>query len=119
MQLLHDLGFFGGKGKFVNFFETGDELFEVMSRMETELKVHSFFVMDENFLLHRDRAMRLARADERSEQELDDVGLGHRQTRSGSIRCRNWWNWAFPGYGWDWSLHARATANCREPIPDN
>jgi radical SAM superfamily enzyme YgiQ (UPF0313 family) len=51
--------FFGGKGKFVNFFETGDELFEVMSRMEEELKVHSFFVMDENFLLHRERAMRL------------------------------------------------------------
>lgn len=51
--------FFGGKGKFVNFFETGDELFEVMSRMENELKVHSFFVMDENFLLHRQRAMRL------------------------------------------------------------
>jgi len=41
--------FFGGKGKFVNFFETGDELFDV----------HSFFVMDENFLLHRERAMRL------------------------------------------------------------
>jgi radical SAM superfamily enzyme YgiQ (UPF0313 family) len=51
--------FFGGKGKFVNFFETGDELFEVMSRMEEELKVNSFFVMDENFLLHRERAMRL------------------------------------------------------------
>ncbi len=51
--------FFGGKGKFVNFFETGDELFEVMNRMEDELKVKSFFVMDENFLLHRDRAMRL------------------------------------------------------------
>ena len=51
--------FFGGKGKFVNFFETGDELFEVMSRMEEELKVSSFFVMDENFLLHRERAMRL------------------------------------------------------------
>ena len=51
--------FFGGKGKFVNFFETGDELFEVMSHMEDELKVKSFFVMDENFLLHRDRAMRL------------------------------------------------------------
>ena len=51
--------FFGGKGKFVNFFETGDELFEVMSQMENELKVHSFFVMDENFLLHRARAMRL------------------------------------------------------------
>jgi radical SAM superfamily enzyme YgiQ (UPF0313 family) len=51
--------FFGGKGKFVNFFETGDELFEVMCRMEEELKVSSFFVMDENFLLHRERAMRL------------------------------------------------------------
>jgi radical SAM superfamily enzyme YgiQ (UPF0313 family) len=51
--------FFGGKGKFVNFFETGDELFEVMSEMESKLKVHSFFVMDENFLLHRERAMRL------------------------------------------------------------
>ena len=51
--------FFGGKGKFVNFFETGDELYAVMSRMEDELKVQSFFVMDENFLLHRERAMRL------------------------------------------------------------
>jgi len=51
--------FFGGKGKFVNFFETGDELFEVMNQMEQELSVHSFFIMDENFLLHRRRAMRL------------------------------------------------------------
>ncbi len=51
--------FFGGKGKFVNFFETGDELFEIMSHMEREMKVHSFFVMDENFLLHRTRAMQL------------------------------------------------------------
>jgi len=51
--------FFGGKGKFVNFYETGDELFEVMCRIESELKVHSFFVMDENFLLHRTRAMTL------------------------------------------------------------
>ena len=51
--------FFGGKGKFVNFFETGDELFDVMNRMEHELKVRSFFVMDENFLLHRERALRL------------------------------------------------------------
>ena len=51
--------FFGGKGKFVNFFESGDELFDVMEQMEREMKVHSFFVMDENFLLHRERAMRL------------------------------------------------------------
>ena len=51
--------FFGGKGKFFNFYETGDELFEVMCRIESELKVHSFFVMYENFLLHKTRAMRL------------------------------------------------------------
>jgi radical SAM superfamily enzyme YgiQ (UPF0313 family) len=51
--------FFGGKGKFVNFFETGDELFDVMNHMETSLKVQTFFVMDENFLLHRERAMQL------------------------------------------------------------
>jgi len=51
--------FFGGKGKFVNFYNTGDELFEVMCKIESELNVHSFFVMDENFLLHRERAMQL------------------------------------------------------------
>jgi radical SAM superfamily enzyme YgiQ (UPF0313 family) len=51
--------FFGGKGKFVNFFETGDELFEVMCNLESELQVQSFFVMDENFLLHRARSLQL------------------------------------------------------------
>ena len=51
--------FFGGKGKFVNFYNTGDELFDVMCQIEQELGVHSFFIMDENFLLHRQRALRL------------------------------------------------------------
>ncbi len=51
--------FFGGKGKFINFYDTGDELFEVMSQVEAELGAHAFFMMDENFLLHRTRAMRL------------------------------------------------------------
>jgi len=51
--------FFGGKGNFVNFYETGDELFSVMCRMEEKLSVRSFFVLDENFLLHRRRALRL------------------------------------------------------------
>jgi hypothetical protein len=30
-----------------------------MSHMESALKVQTFFVMDENFLLHRERAMQL------------------------------------------------------------
>ena len=50
---------FGGKGKFINFYETGDELFSVMCEIERKLKVRSFFVLDENFLLHRKRALRL------------------------------------------------------------
>ncbi|MBN1827955.1 MAG: cobalamin-dependent protein [Deltaproteobacteria bacterium] len=50
---------FGGKGKFFNFYETGDDLFDVMCRIEKKLKVRSFFVMDENFLVHRKRALRL------------------------------------------------------------
>ena len=50
---------FGGKGKFINFYETGDELFSVMCQLEDALKVRSFFTMDENFLLHRKRALRL------------------------------------------------------------
>ena len=50
---------FGGKGNSVNFYETGDALFSVMSEIEAKLDVKSFFVMDENFLLHRKRALRL------------------------------------------------------------
>lgn len=50
---------FGGKGKFINFFESGDDLFRVMVDIEERLNVRSFFVMDENFLLHRSRALRL------------------------------------------------------------
>jgi radical SAM superfamily enzyme YgiQ (UPF0313 family) len=51
--------FFGGKGKFLNFYESGDELFGIMNRMEEKLKVHAFFMMDENFLLYRKRALEL------------------------------------------------------------
>ena len=51
--------FFGGKGKFTDFYKSGDELFDVMCRLEREMGVWSFFVMDENFLLHRKRALRL------------------------------------------------------------
>jgi len=50
---------FGGKGRFVNFYETGDELFREMEGIERDMRVQSFFVMDENFLLHRKRALRL------------------------------------------------------------
>jgi radical SAM superfamily enzyme YgiQ (UPF0313 family) len=51
--------FFGGKGRSLNFFETGEELFRLMCEKELALKVRSFFIMDENFLLNRKRAIEL------------------------------------------------------------
>ncbi len=51
--------FFGGKGKVTNFFEKGAELFHAMCDAERKLGVKSFFVMDENFLLYKKRAMEL------------------------------------------------------------
>jgi radical SAM superfamily enzyme YgiQ (UPF0313 family) len=50
---------FGGRGRSVAFFEDGDSLFEVMCGIERGLGVRAFFVMDENFLLFRPRALRL------------------------------------------------------------
>jgi len=51
--------FFGGKGKYLNFYDSGAELFGVMADMESRLGVKSFFMMDENFLLHKRRALEL------------------------------------------------------------
>jgi len=51
--------FFGGKGKFVNFYETGAELYEIMRQAEEKLGVSTFFMMDENFLLYKKRAIEL------------------------------------------------------------
>jgi hypothetical protein len=59
---------FGGKGKFINYYETGDELFHVMCGIEKDLEVRSFFVMDENFLLHKKRAMRVLELMEENEK---------------------------------------------------
>ncbi|MDO4558936.1 MAG: cobalamin-dependent protein, partial [Planctomycetia bacterium] len=50
---------FGGKGKFVNFYNTGEELYSIMEQTEQKLRTQSFFMMDENFLLHKPRAIGL------------------------------------------------------------
>jgi radical SAM superfamily enzyme YgiQ (UPF0313 family) len=52
---------FGGKGRCVDFYRSAEELFAVMCQLEESMKTRSFFVMDENFLLRRDRAMELLR----------------------------------------------------------
>jgi len=50
---------FGGKGKFIEYYQSGDDLFEVMCQLEEALDIKAFFVMDENFLLDRKRALQL------------------------------------------------------------
>lgn len=51
--------FFGGKGKILNFYETGEQLFALMEHAEKTRNKHSFFIMDENFLLQKRRVMEL------------------------------------------------------------
>lgn len=51
--------FFGGKGRMVRFIERGREMFDVMLAAERDLGVSSFFIMDENFLLYKRRALEL------------------------------------------------------------
>lgn len=58
--------FFGGKGRMTSFYKDGDELFEVMRGASERLGTPAFFMMDENFLLDRKRALRLL---ERIKQE--------------------------------------------------
>ena len=50
---------FGGKGQSEVFYSTGDELFDIMCQLESAIGTRSFFVMDENFLLSRQRTLRL------------------------------------------------------------
>jgi len=51
--------FFGGKGKVLNLYSTGEELFRLMEEAEASRNGKSFFIMDENFPLQRQRAMDL------------------------------------------------------------
>ena len=51
--------FFGGKGKILNFYSTGEELFDLMERAEATQETRSFFIMDENFLLQKKRVLEL------------------------------------------------------------
>jgi hypothetical protein len=51
--------FFGGKGKQIDFLPTGADLFEAMLSSEKEFGMQCFFVMDENFLLNKKRALEL------------------------------------------------------------
>lgn len=49
--------FFGGKGRLVHFYKRGADLFRVMCDVEAQLGVTCFFMMDENFLLYKERTL--------------------------------------------------------------
>ncbi len=51
--------FFGGKGKVVTFLETGADVYRAMAEAEREIGARAFFMMDENFLLYKKRALEL------------------------------------------------------------
>ncbi len=51
--------FFGGKGNMVNFYPTGEELFNVMDDLATRSGKNSFYIIDENFLLQKQRTKEL------------------------------------------------------------
>lgn len=51
--------FFGGKGNVVNFLKSGEEIYRVMEAAESFHRVQGFSIMDENFLLQKERALEL------------------------------------------------------------
>lgn len=51
--------FFGGKGRMVTFLERGADVYRAMCEAEHRLGARSFFMMDENFLLYKRRALEL------------------------------------------------------------
>lgn len=59
---------FGGKGKFVEFYRTGEELFDVMCQLESNLGIQAYFVMDENFLVDKKRALQLLELMEKNDK---------------------------------------------------
>ncbi len=99
---------FGGKGKFVNFYETGDELFAVMAELERAMQVRSFFVMDENFLLHRRRALRLLQLMQQHDKAWSLYVFSSANVLA-VIPKSSSWDWACPGSGWAWRARTAGT----------
>jgi hypothetical protein len=102
---------FGGKGRFIDFYRSGDELFEVMRGLEREMGVASFFVMDENFLLHRTRALRLL---ERMRAHDKSWSL---YVFSSANTLRLWWASGSRGSGWGSRARRAPTPSSRGRTP--
>ena len=73
------------------------------------MKARSFFIMDENFLLNRERAHRTAGLHEEGEQELGLLRLLLRQRHPALHHGGTGASWASPGSGWDWNRRNSST----------
>jgi radical SAM superfamily enzyme YgiQ (UPF0313 family) len=51
--------FFGGKGKVKSFFKDGGALFDALCDIDAQMHSSAIFLLDENFLLDRERALQL------------------------------------------------------------
>jgi len=89
---------FGGKGKSVDFYRTGDELFDIMEQIERLRGTRSFFVMDENFLFHQRRALRLLELMER----YDKSWILYVFSSAGVIRSYSMEQLVRLGISWVW-----------------
>jgi hypothetical protein len=107
--------FFGGKGKFLNFYDTGEELFGVMSEMESKLNVKSFFMMDENFLLHITARPAIARLHEG--QKPWSLYVFSSANAINQYSMRELVELGFRGSGWAWNRRTPSTPSCRARTP--
>ena len=91
------------------------ELFHAMCDAEHTLGVKSFFVMDENFLLYKKRAMDLLEQMKEKTEGLVAVRLLVGQRAVEVHRCANWSNWASRGCGWASSRRTTSTRSSTAP----
>lgn len=89
---------FGGKGHCVDFYDSAEDLFEIMCKLADEMKTQSFFVMDENFLLRRKRALRLLEL----MQEHDRAWVLYVFSSANAIRQYSMEQLAGLGVSWLW-----------------
>ena len=107
--------FFGGKGKMLNLYSTGEELFRVMLEAEASRHVKSFFIMDENFLLQKRRAMELLDRMKRRAARAGRSTSSPPPTPSPSIDMKSSSSWASPRSGSAWNRRVPATPSWPAP----
>ena len=77
--------------RYVPYLETGKEMFDVCEAIEKALGFRKFYVMDENFLAHPERAYELADLMEKTRQGVPfqrlQLGAEHRQGSGSTSWC--------------------------------